>query len=92
MKEHKLSKNDKIFMMCRGYQTLFKKFIDAMLRRGWHRNMDHTSRIFDLKFVMFQKEIYDKSKLQYNTALYDFQKVNKMLDVGVMSTKFKLTN
>ena len=51
-KRYGLGEKQKIFICSKAYQPL----IEEMERRGWHRNKDRQSLIFNLKYVILESE------------------------------------
>ena len=53
-KKHKLGKKTKIFICPQFYH-----FKQALLDRGWHENTDRYSQIFNLKFMVKKRDLYN---------------------------------
>lgn len=69
-KRHKLSENDKVFIICGCYPDIRKGLI---ARGNWHENLDVTSPCFDLKWTIRRKEI-DFDSLQSHQICNHFNK------------------
>ena len=80
-KRHGLDDATKIFICSKAYQPLIKE----LERRGWHRNKDRQSLIFDLKYVILESE----SSMLVND-LKPFQMVNHFYRNNLITTKVGL--
>lgn len=69
-KRHKLSENDKIFIICGCYPDIRRGLI---ARGNWHENLDVSSQLFDLKWTVRRKEI-DFDSLQSHQICNHFNK------------------
>lgn len=82
-KRHQLDEKTKVFICSNAYKPLIKE----LERRGWHRNKDRQSLIFDLKYVILEKE-----SSQQVGELKSSQLINHFMNNNLITTKVGLQN